>query len=263
MESVTALFQPFPMLPGRRAQAWRHQPQFRRPRHFHDEPELNLVARGSGVLGVGERNVTVSTGQLLYFQPGQDHVLLEASDDFDLLVFALRPELAERALGARGVCSTQCFEVTGVEVSVLADELSALGEVRDGFTTDERLARLFAMLTERAPKVHVRSRRALENLRSEQSLSEGALARRLRTDPSCISRRFHHDLGMTLVEYRARLRLMRFVALVDDGATLIRAALEAGFGSYAQCHRVFARSLGCSPRDYFGGLRVALDDART
>jgi hypothetical protein len=49
---VTAsLYQPFPMQPGHRAQAWRHQPAFLRPRHFHEEPELNLVTRGTATFG--------------------------------------------------------------------------------------------------------------------------------------------------------------------------------------------------------------------
>jgi AraC-like DNA-binding protein len=54
---------------------------------------------------------------------------------------------------------------------------------------------------------------------------------------------------------------MRFVHLVDQGATLTAAALAADFGSYAQCHRAFQRAAGCSPRDYFGGARSAVDEA--
>ena len=39
------------------------------------------------------------------------------------------------------------------------------------------------------------------------------------------------------------------------------AALDADFGSYAQCHRTFQRALGCSPRDYFDGNRSVIDSA--
>src|SRR5688572_27193116 len=91
------------MLPGRRAQAWRHQPAFRRPRHFHEEPEINLVTRGSCKMGVGDRPLRLTAGQLVVFQPGQDHELIEASPDLELFVFALRPELHARALGARSL----------------------------------------------------------------------------------------------------------------------------------------------------------------
>jgi AraC-like DNA-binding protein len=255
---VDALFQPFPMLAGRRAQAWRHQPAYRRPRHFHGEPELNLVLRGSCVLGVGDRSVSVSEGQSLFFEPGQDHELLEASDDLELFVLGLRPELAERALGSRPVCSIPDSDPPFVASSMHA-ELSGLACVADGATVERRVAELFARALATAPKAHVRSHRALSSLRAERAISEATLARRLSTDPSELSRRFRADLGVTLVEYRARLRLMRFVELVDRGVPLTRAALDADFGSYVQCHRVFRRVFGCAPRDYFRGARHGLD----
>jgi methylphosphotriester-DNA--protein-cysteine methyltransferase len=69
----------------------------------------------------------------------------------------------------------------------------------------------------------------------------------------------HAELGVPLVEYRARMKLMRFVELVDSGRSLTRAALDAGFGSYAQCHRVFRRALDCSPQQYFTGARAEVD----
>ena len=81
---AAALFQPFPMLPARRAQVWRHRPEFRRPRHFHREPELNVVVQGSATLGIGTRVQRATTGDVVVFEPGQDHELLEASDDLQL-----------------------------------------------------------------------------------------------------------------------------------------------------------------------------------
>ena len=98
----SSLYQPFPMVtPQVRAQVWRHAPQFRRPRHFHDEPEINLVVAGSGRFGVGDTTFTAQAGDLLWFTPGQDHVLLEASDDFDLFVVALTPELSTATSASR------------------------------------------------------------------------------------------------------------------------------------------------------------------
>ena len=65
-----------------------------------------------------------------------------------------------------------------------------------------------------------------------------------------------------MVTYRTRLRLLRFVALVDSGRhNLLAAALAAGFGSYSQCHRAFRRTFGCMPRAFFGGgLRRDMED---
>ena len=53
---------------------------------------------------------------------------------------------------------------------------------------------------------------------------------------------------------------MRFIDLVDRGSPFTRAALEADFGSYAQCHRIFRRTLRCSPQAYFAGARTQLND---
>lgn len=258
---MDSLFQPFPMLAGRRAQIWRHQPAFRRPRHFHSEPELNVVTQGTCVLGVGDRRILVSAGQMLFFEPGQDHELLEASDDLELFVLALRVELAERALGARTLCSIPKSAIATDELPSIDAELSGLGDVRDASTVERRLAEIFGRAVARAPKAHVRSHRAVASMCSNRDASEGELARRLGAAPSDLSRRVHADLGVTLVEYRARLRLMHFVKLVDLGASLSRAALDADFGSYAQCHRVFRRILQCAPRDYFAGVRDRLDQA--
>ena len=48
------LYQPFPLPGMARAHVWHHVPETRRPRHFHTEPELNLIAAGSGAFGVGD-----------------------------------------------------------------------------------------------------------------------------------------------------------------------------------------------------------------
>jgi AraC-like DNA-binding protein len=258
---VEALFQPFPMLAGRRAQVWRHQPAFRRPRHFHREPEINLVVRGSCVLGVGDRQVELARGLMLVFEPGQDHELLEASDDLELFVLALRPELAERALGTRRLCSISGSGLSPAALPSMSEALSGLGDVHDGAVVEERVAELFGRALDGSPKAHVRSQRAISFLRFERDVSEALLARRIGAAPAELSRRFRADVGVKLVEYRARLRLMRFIELVDGGTSLTDAALEADFGSYTQCHRVFQRVFRCSPREYFAGMRNELDQA--
>jgi AraC-like DNA-binding protein len=68
---------------------------------------------------------------------------------------------------------------------------------------------------------------------------------------SRLARVFKVLMGMSLVEYRNRLRLDRFETLLDRGHdSLHDAALAAGFGSYAQFHRVFRAQLRVTPRDY-------------
>lgn len=255
------VFQPFPMLPRRRAQAWRHQPQYRRPRHFHREPELNLVVRGTCTVGVGARTVALSAGAVLIFAPGQDHVLIDHSPDFDLFVVALTPELAERVIGSRAALASTALTLTPEWVAWRVEQLETLVTLSDATPVERQLGELFASALAESPRAHVLSRRAVEAILTEPSLSEAELAERMRVAVSAVSRQFRRDLGLTLVEHRARLRLMAFVGAVERGASLTSAAFTAGFGSYAQCHRVFRRLLAQSPRDYFDGGRELIASA--
>jgi AraC-like DNA-binding protein len=250
-----ALFQPFPMLPGRRAQAWRHQPSYRRPRHFHGEPEINFVSTGKARLGVGDKTVELSAGELILLPPGVDHELLRGSADLTLFVLALTPELAARVYDPLAHATDQIHELDRERCLELEAYLSASSNARNPTSMEAGLAEIFrTTLTTLKPR-HTLSRRALLAWAGEQELSETALAARLKVDLGTLSRCLRHDLGAKFVEYRARHRLMTFIAFAERGRPLSSAAIEAGFGSYAQCHRTFARVLGCSPTAYFRGER--------
>ena len=88
-------------------------------------------------------------------------------------------------------------------------------------------------------------------LAKDPALGGKEIAARLDLSLSRLARVFKLEMGMSLVEYRNRLRLDRFMVLVDRGGTnLLEAALTAGFGSYAQFHRVFRALRRTTPREY-------------
>jgi AraC-like DNA-binding protein len=92
---------------------------------------------------------------------------------------------------------------------------------------------------------------ALRLLAKDPSLTGREIAPKLDISPSRLARVFKGEMGMSLVDYRNRLRLERFQVLVDSGGeNLLEAALAAGFGSYAQFHRVFRALRGTTPREY-------------
>jgi AraC-like DNA-binding protein len=257
---MAALYQPFPMQPGHRAQVWRHQPAYRRPRHFHYEPELNLVFGGHARMGVGHLELEMTRGDVLLLRPGQDHELLSASDDLDLFVVALTPPLAERCLRGPWPVDSRPFRLPEAEIARLRDELGASRENASREASELRVTELFVACSGQLGWGHPVSRKAFQATTDTPTHSAGSLARRFRVHPSELGRHFQRDLGLPFVEFRTRLRLMQFIARVDGGASLTRAAGLASFGSYTQCHRTFQRYLGCSPRDYFAGLRRSLDD---
>ncbi len=93
--------------------------------------------------------------------------------------------------------------------------------------------------------------RAIELLLRDPSVGREVLASKLGTSSSRLGRLFKTEMGISITEFRNRLRLEEFLLLVhQSGGNLLEAALDAGFGSYAQFHRVFRHLLGTTPREY-------------
>jgi AraC-like DNA-binding protein len=96
-------------------------------------------------------------------------------------------------------------------------------------------------------------------LNEAPSLRGIALARRFGVSAGHLARAFKREVGVSLVEYRHRLLLGHFFAALDRGnVRLLDAANEAGFGSYAQFHRVYRRLTGESPNEALARSHAAL-----
>jgi AraC-like DNA-binding protein len=76
-------------------------------------------------------------------------------------------------------------------------------------------------------------------------LDEAAAAAHM--SASRLSHRFTEEVGMPFRRYVLWLRLRAAVEQVHDGATLTRAAVEAGFSDSAHLSRVFRQSFGLPP----------------
>jgi len=109
---------------------------------------------------------------------------------------------------------------------------------------------------------HPAVNKAARMLADDPSLSGGDLATQLEVSPGRFARVFKSEMGVSLVHYRNQLRLERFLKSMDAGdGNMHDAALAAGFGSYAQFHRVFQSLRGTTPRAYFASNRRALAGA--
>lgn len=97
--------------------------------------------------------------------------------------------------------------------------------------------------------------RALEALSNNPAITGRELAGELRVTSSYLARAFKTETRISIVEYRNRIRIERFLAEVQAGRGSVReAAFDAGFRSYAQFHRVFRRLVGSSPGEHAEAL---------
>jgi AraC-like DNA-binding protein len=250
-----------------------------RPRgHRHAELELNLVVRGSASYLLGDRRYALTPGTLTWLFPGQDHVLIEESADHELWWAVFRPALVARIATTQHAAPLREQDPVG-QFSCRLDSgrvrrlATLFHELRDAETADDVLANTgLAYLLSFAWRAFLDSDDVVEGvdlhpavetvarmLRADPNAGDLAeLARAASLSPAHLSRIFKEQTGVSISRFRNQQRLQRFLLLYGRGrrTTALAAALEAGFGSYPQFHRVFREHTGRSP----SALRTAAAD---
>jgi AraC-like DNA-binding protein len=244
---------------------WRYanQASANRP-HRHAELELNLVTAGSGTYLLGNRKYEIKRGDLLWLLPEQEHVLFDQTADFAMWIAVFRSRVVKRVnVAASGVTTKDepCRRLKQHDLrrcEELLDELTCLpAALNTGLPYVLLHARICFARAGEVPvsKLHPAVERAANLLTEDSDASEASLqdlARRAGLSASRLSRLFKSQTGASIVEFRNRQRIARFQEIFESGKehNLLNAALEAGFGSYPQFHRVLRHVLGCSPREY-------------
>ena len=262
---------------------WPFDRAYIRPPHFHGQLECLLVTRGTATLQLGTNAAMVRDGQLCWILPGVPHVMGDFSADFDMWVIQLDSALVESCwhVASAATIATHTIpsrrgpspwvkrlagraivDVAGCAMRELSDLAAAVWHAAQPATARRALRELSALAL-RVTLASVDQRRALSLaelasclLLSSPATDRRAAAAELGVSEGFLSRTVHRDLGVTFVEQRARTRVAHFLALARQGhLNLLGAALDAGFGSYSQFHRIFTRVSGSRPRDYLQGGR--------
>jgi AraC-like DNA-binding protein len=245
-------------------------------RHAHAELELHLVTRGRCAFLLDERRIEAGPGTLVWVPPGRQHTVLDPDPDFRRWMLLARKRLVQRVLpaddarvllGRGGAAASEAplsRMLAGGPARALAAAFDEAGRsAREHFTLHNTtmaylLARAFSAFASSdalpvSATFHPAVARAIALLRDPDAThTRDALARRSGLSEWHLSKLFREQVGVSLVDFRNRCRLERFFALYGDGTsvTMSTAALDAGFGSYPQFHRVFRARMGRSPAEH-------------
>lgn len=257
---------------GLNGRCWYHEPHGRLHFwHHHDEPEFNLVLRGTARYLLGDRRYDLGPGCLVWLFPRQEHLLVELSDDFACWIGVVRPTPLRRAAAGPTYAGLRagdppghfCRRLAPPDLSLLDALCKDLAEQREPARFNLGNVHLFLVAWEafaRAPdlpdpqRLHPAVERAAGMIAADPEADLASVATRAGLSASRLSRLFHRQVGQTLVNWRMRMRVERFVALrrKHPQRTLLALALDAGFGSYAQFHRSFRAVMGVGPARWQG-----------
>jgi AraC-like DNA-binding protein len=242
------------------------------------------VVRGSISYVLGERRFTFGPRTLLWLFPSQEHQLVDRSRDAENYVAVFKPALIARSCRSATYegLKRDTAEVDGILHTILPLETFDLvrkagfgvnSDFRydhkdpDGLNAGLHHLLLLCWRCQRAGKaldgavaVHSAVLKALELLSADEKQSLRALAKRCGASEAHLSRMFTRQIGVSVTRYRNSVRLGRFLDYYrrPEQRTITEAVYAAGFGSYAQFHRVFTQAYGRGPRE---GLRLVRDGA--
>lgn len=235
--------------------------------HRHAELEFNLVTQGSGLYLLEQRKYEIRRGDLLWLFPAQEHVLVEQSADFEMWIGVLKPNAVARTatdadarvLRQKNPAGEFCRRLPQpafVRLEKMFSEIVAAQNQPGLFNTGLAYTLLSAWREFRQAAdvpvrdVHPAVEKAARLIRDGRDAARlGELARLAGLSAHRLSRLFKQQTGVALADFRNRQRVEKFLQIYGTGQrrTMLDAALEAGFGSYAQFHRVFKRATGRSP----------------
>jgi AraC-like DNA-binding protein len=239
--------------------------------HSHDELELNLVLKGHSSYLLDSRRYVLDSHTLVWLFSGQEHILLECSQDFEMWVIVFRPELVNKLCESPGYHLLREKDPAGFFCKrILPSTSQEIDRVLTDITSREHNSTLFnaglayvlplawsiystTTVIPPSSDVHPAVENVIHLLNKNPFCDDLAtLADQAGLSAARLSRLFKEQIGVSMVHFKNRLRIERFLKLYHKGRrkNIMETALDAGFGSYPQFHREFTRIMGCSPAEF-------------
>jgi AraC-like DNA-binding protein len=212
------------------------------PPHTHDRAQFSYRIRGFASIKAGARSIMLPPGYGVWIPAGIVHEV------------ACRGPAAYQGLYAAPDVTPQPADVRVIRITPLLRVLmdSFVGRRPDEHA-DERTELILRLILEeiaRAPDVSAdapampgstRLRAICESLRSAPDNADGidAWASRAGMSRRSFTRSFRIETGMSFLEWRHKVRMLRAIAWLEDGLGLHEIASRLGYASMSSFNRAF------------------------
>lgn len=236
------------------------------PNHFHDYYVVGFVESGSRRLSCKNTEYVVGRGDILLFNPYDNHGCIQADGGaFDYRGLNIPSPVMQALFGEiTGSCTLFGFSQNVVMDDELRGYLQALHQMLmsggEKFEKEEALLLLMSMLIEHYGQPFSRCtpecRDEIEDVCSvieehyAEHISLDQLCRYSSLSKSTLLRAFAKYKGVTPYRYLQSVRISKAKGLLEDGMNPVETALQTGFTDHSHFTNFFRMYIGLSPAVY-------------
>ena len=226
------------------------------PQHQHAWGEFVYSFSGVMEVKVADHHYLAPPHYGIWLPPDLQHVGMNRQEAHHCSLYVTRQ-------GCGVLPATPCALTVSPLVRALLEHLRLHPPAHVASGSDERLLQVLLDQLAEAP-------RAGSYLPSSDDPLLGAVLRMLQAQPAddrslpeladavhtterTLMRRAQRDLGMSLAEWRQRLRVVKAMPLLQAGQTVETIALDLGYGSASAFISMFKRRVGTTPDEYRRG----------
>ena len=240
--------------------------------HQHRELELNVGLTGQAWVLSHNKRLPLFERSLVWLFPEHEHMIIEQSEDFSMLVVVFRERLVRAGQeGRRGQeqprpvlpprrLSRGNFEtLEPIWTALLKGGRPAYFNAGLAWFYHEASRCYDQEQNLWSEEIHPAVERAAVWLRNHPETANLAeLARRVGVSSPWLSRLFKKQMGISLARFRTEQRLQEFQSRrrMDSHCTLTEAAYASGFNTYTQFFRAYRQARGSMPSQKAGPTQI-------
>ena len=241
------------------------------PNHFHEYYVLGVVASGRRFLKCKNREYTLDTGDLLLFNPHDNHTCEQVDDkalDWRCLNIeeGVMRRVASEITGrdelpmftSTVVCQSDAASVLmGLHETIMAEAKDLDKEESFYFLMEQLITDYTAPSAEVIPQVSGEIWAACDYMghKFAETITLADLSKVSGLNKYALLRNFTRQRGITPYQYLSTIRINEAKKLLQDGVSPMETALKSGFTDQSHFTRFFKNYIGLTPKLYQGIFR--------